>query len=82
MNRNDQVVGTVVTSKCRLLQRNRLFRPNLWRSMKIIMGYNSSDNTAGWEEDNDGLLLYYSHFSEDHVIQGNHDITIATRYLP
>lgn len=35
------------------------------RSLSILIGYNKSDWSAGWESTLEGLVLYYSHKTED-----------------
>ena len=42
------------------------------RSLSILIGYNKSDWSAGWESTLEGLVLYYSHKTED--ILGNFKI--------
>ena len=35
------------------------------RSLSILIGYNKSDFSSGWESTLEGLVLYYSHQTED-----------------
>ena len=39
--------------------------------MDIIFGYNTSDTTYGWSGERKGFTLYYQHFTEEHLTQGD-----------
>ena len=35
------------------------------RTLNLLIGYNKSDWSAGWESSLDGLILYYNHQNEE-----------------
>ena len=51
------------------------------RSLSILIGYNKSDWSAGWEATLEGLVLYYSHKSEDILVRFIHILLIWLIHL-
>ena len=52
-----------------------------WTTMEFIFGYNASDSTYGWKGQRQGLDLYYSHFTDEHLIQAN-QVPLTNGLLP
>jgi len=49
--------------------------------MTLIIGYNVTDASYGWDGTSKGFVLYYSHFTEEHVIQDK-QIPLSSGLMP
>ena len=52
-----------------------------WNKMQFVIGYNESDISFGWDGSSKSFVLYFSHFTDEHINLDN-QIPLSPGLMP